>query len=77
MLEMLYVCLWSWMRVVCISSVGSCGILACISAVVFVKGMDLCISVMRPPPPRVSRSCLSVVYPGNFGVNLPGVSLVS
>ena len=42
-----------------------------------VKEMSLCISVMGPPPPRVARSCLSVVYPGNLGVLLGCLSLVS
>ena len=50
------VCLCNCMRMDWISIV-----LSCVLAVVLVKGMDSSISVMRPPPPRVVRSCLSVV----------------
>ena len=45
--------------------------------VVLVKGMSLCIRVKRPPPPRIGRSCLSVVYPGKEGVVLVVVNLLS
>ena len=72
MLAMCMVCLCSCIFIVCVSKCGSCGMFAWVCAVVFVKGMSLCISVMRPPPPPVARSCLSVVYPGNFGVFLLG-----
>ena len=61
----------------CISSVGLSGIRARVSAVVLVKGMSLCIRVKGPPPPRVGRSCLSVVYPGKEGVLLVVVNLLS
>ena len=77
MFVMLYVCLCICIRIDCNSSVGSNGIRESVSAVVFVKGMFLCINVMRPPPPRMGRSCLSVVYPGNLGVVLFWWSLVS
>ena len=39
--------------------------------------MSLCIRVKRPPPPRIGRSCLSVVYPGKEGVVLVVVNLLS
>lgn len=63
-------CLCMVSRVACSSMVcvGSRGRDAIISGVVLVKGMCLCMSVMRPPPPPRVLSCLSVVYPGNFGV---------
>ena len=77
MFVMLYVCWCICIRILCSSSVGSNGIRESVSAVVLVKGMFLCISVMRPPPPRIGRSCRSVVYPGNFGVVLSLWSLVS
>ena len=54
-----------WSSSVC---VGSGGREADNWAVVLVKGMFLSTRVMRPPPPARVLSCLSVVYPGNFGV---------
>ena len=79
MLMSVMLCLCIVSRVAWISSVcvGSRGRDATISGVVFVKGMCLWMMVMRPPPPPRVRSCLSVVYPGNFGVYCRGVSLVS
>ena len=77
MLYMLRECLCICKRMDCNSSVLSCGIRARVSAVELVKEMSLCISMMRPPPPCVGLSCLSVVYPGNLGVLLFCVSLVS
>ena len=70
MLINVMLCLCMVSRVACSSSVsvGSLGRDATISGVVLVKGMCLCMSVMRPPPPPRVLSCLSVVYPGNFGV---------
>lgn len=61
----------------CNSSVLSGGISANVFAVVWVKGMSLCMSVISPPPPPVRLSFLSVVKPGNLGVLCVGCSLVS
>ena len=53
----------------CSSRVLSAGRCARVCVVVLVKGMSECISVIiSPPPSPVCLSCLSVVYPGNFGV---------
>ena len=72
-------CLWSVSRVAWSSSVcvGSLGREAAISWVMLVKGRGFCMSVTRPPPPPRVLSCLSVVYPVNFGEYDRVVSFVS